>query len=109
MGNRQSAITEPLEEESEGSPLSEIALRSEVGFWREMIQARSEALPAEAVERMHHALALAEHRLVELYEGHSVVASSQVIDFACAKNRDSRGRLGQADVRAGQAGPRRGS
>ena len=67
MGNSRSAILQSAEDETEDLQANETALRSEVGFWREMIQARSDALPAEAVERMHHALALAEHRLVALY------------------------------------------
>ncbi len=46
---------------------NEAALRSEIAFWQEMIAARGEAMPREAVERMHHALALAEKRLLEFY------------------------------------------
>jgi len=66
---------------------NEAALRSEVGFWREMIRARSDALPAEAVERMHHALALAEYRLVALYGRRFEDSASQVIDLAAARSR----------------------
>ena len=48
--------------------LSETVLRSEIAFWKEMIETRCEALPPEAVERMHHALALAERRLTGLQQ-----------------------------------------
>jgi hypothetical protein len=52
-----------------------------------MIRARSDALPAEAVERMHHALALAEYRLVALYGRRFEDSASQVIDLAAARSR----------------------
>jgi hypothetical protein len=87
MGNRRSANLQSAEEDTEGLQVNEAALRSEVGFWREMIRARSDALPAEAVERMHHALALAEHRLVALYGHRHEEKSPQVIDLAAARRR----------------------
>ena len=46
---------------------SEFELRSEVAFWRELIRDSGEALPADSVERMQQALALAESRLRQLY------------------------------------------
>ena len=91
MGNSQTANLLSSEEETGGSQFNEIALRSEVSFWREMIQARSEELAAEAVERMHYALALAEHRLVELYGSTPGKASSRVVDFDRARKRTSAG------------------
>ena len=87
MGNSRSASLQSAEEETEDLQVSEAALRSEVGFWREMIQARSEALPAEAVERMHHAMALAEHRLVALYKRRHEQDTPRVIDLAAARRR----------------------
>ena len=91
MGNSQTANLLSSEEETGGSQFNEVALRSEVSCWREMIQARSEDLPAEAVERMHYALALAEHRLVELYGSAPGRASSRGVDFARANKRVSTG------------------
>ena len=43
-------------------------LRSEIGFWREMIDSCGSGKPPEAVERMRHALGLAESRLAALLE-----------------------------------------
>lgn len=43
---------------------SEALLRSEVAFWREMLSGDLGSLPAESVERMRQALALAEYRLL---------------------------------------------
>ena len=51
-----------------GPNINETVLRSEIAFWQEMIGSSSNALPPEAVERMHQALALAEKRLSCLYE-----------------------------------------
>ncbi len=44
----------------------EVLLRSEIGFWRELIESCPEAAPIDSVERMNHALALAESRLADL-------------------------------------------
>lgn len=49
----------------------EMLLRSEIGFWREMLAESGEALPAESLERMRQALALAERRLLQLATGES--------------------------------------
>jgi len=38
-------------------------LRSEIGFWQEMIRLRGERVSEESLERMHQALALAQCRL----------------------------------------------
>lgn len=85
MADRQPANLPSSAEESAGLHFSEFALRSEVAFWREMISARSDALPREAGERMRQALALAEWRLAEHYERRPEGAASQVIDFARVK------------------------
>jgi hypothetical protein len=89
MGNSQSANLQAEGEEPGDLQPSETALRSEVAFWREMIGARSEALPAEAVERMHHALALAEHRIVALYGRRNTPDVPRVIDLAAARRKMS--------------------
>lgn len=47
----------------------EMLLRSEIGFWREMLAESGDALPAESLERMRQALALAEGRLLQLITG----------------------------------------
>jgi hypothetical protein len=44
----------------------EVLLRSEVGFWRELIDSCPEAHSSDSVERMNHALALAESRLADV-------------------------------------------
>jgi hypothetical protein len=46
----------------------ETLLQSEIGFWRDMIEACGEREAAETVERMQQALALAERRLATLLE-----------------------------------------
>jgi hypothetical protein len=46
----------------------EALLQSEIGFWRELIETCREDEPAETVERMQQALALAERRLAKLSE-----------------------------------------
>ncbi len=45
----------------------ETLLRYEVGFWRDLLNTESGALPPESVERMRQALALAERRLQDWY------------------------------------------
>lgn len=47
---------------------SEFELRAEVAFWRELIRDSAGAVPAESMERMRQALALAESRLRQVYE-----------------------------------------
>jgi hypothetical protein len=44
--------------------ISEALLRSEIGFWRELIVTCQESESPDSVERMRYALALAESRLV---------------------------------------------
>lgn len=47
--------------------LNESLLRSEIAFWRDMIETQNLAGQShEALERMHQALALAEYRLAGL-------------------------------------------
>ena len=43
--------------------VSEALLRTEIGFWRDLIESCQETDPPERVERMRFALALAESRL----------------------------------------------
>jgi len=43
--------------------ISEALLRSEIGFWREMIESCQESDPPDSIERMRYALALAESKL----------------------------------------------
>jgi hypothetical protein len=45
--------------------ISEALLRSEIGFWREMIDTCQESESPDNVERMRYALALAESRLAK--------------------------------------------
>jgi hypothetical protein len=45
----------------------ETLLRSEITFWRELLASCDGSQPAEAVDRMRQALALAEYRLLSLY------------------------------------------
>ena len=46
---------------------SELLLRSEVAFWRDLVASSGDTLPPESFERMQQALALAERRLLQLY------------------------------------------
>jgi len=48
--------------------INEARLRSEIGFWREMIDSCDEEQPPDSIERMQQALALAETRLAHLFE-----------------------------------------
>jgi hypothetical protein len=48
--------------------IHESLLRSEIGFWLDMIETARETEPADSVERMRYALALAETRLGKLSE-----------------------------------------
>lgn len=48
--------------------INEALLRSEIGFWRELIDSCGASQPTESVERMRQALALAESRLAGLFE-----------------------------------------
>ena len=45
--------------------ISEALLKSEIGFWREMIETCQESQSPDNVERMRYALALAESRLAK--------------------------------------------
>ena len=53
-----------------GPGINEALLRSEIGFWRELIDACNDKEPTDSVERMQQALALAESRLRELFQSH---------------------------------------
>lgn len=53
-----------------GTGANEALLRSEIGFWREMIDSCADTQPEASVERMHQALELAEGRLMRLFENH---------------------------------------
>lgn len=46
--------------------VSEALLRAEIGFWRELLQECDQSVPADSVERMRQALALAERRFLQL-------------------------------------------
>ena len=48
--------------------INEALLRSEIGFWRELIDSSNSSQPAASIERMQQALALAESRLACLFE-----------------------------------------
>lgn len=53
-----------------GLDMNEALLRSEVGFWREMIESSEGMQTPECIERMHQARALAESKLRLLLELH---------------------------------------
>ena len=48
--------------------INEALLRSEIGFWREMIDSCGKTQPAASIERMQQAMALAESKLSMLFE-----------------------------------------
>lgn len=63
------ATTENMKSDTKGATgvrhgISEALLRSEIGFWREMIESCQETDPPDSIERMRFALALAESKLV---------------------------------------------
>ena len=55
---------------------SDILLRAEIGFWRDLLAAADHGVPAESIERMQQALALAEHRLLQLFGNRTVPTAS---------------------------------
>jgi len=56
-----------IEDKPSTQALNESLLRSEIRFWRELIESFGEVpWPRESTERMRQALALAEYRLAEL-------------------------------------------
>jgi hypothetical protein len=52
--------------------INQSVLHSEIGFWREMLHASDEHTPPASLERMRHALALAERRFKELFVHYKV-------------------------------------
>jgi hypothetical protein len=65
------AISEHNDSDRQGASgvergITEALLRTEIGFWREMIVSCQETEPPDSIERMQHALALAEMRLGHL-------------------------------------------
>jgi len=65
----------------------EVMLRSEIGFWRELIESCPEAHPTDSVERMNHALALAESRLADLLGSCKPMANVHHLDESRRKHR----------------------
>jgi hypothetical protein len=55
---------------------NEALLRSEITFWKDMIAASDPTYPLESMERMQHALALAEWRLATLFREYQDAYSS---------------------------------
>jgi len=72
--------SEPQASESTRFGINEAQLRSEIGFWREMIDSCCDTQPGDSIERMHQALALAESRLHELFESHRVARRAGNLD-----------------------------
>jgi len=54
--------------------INETLLRSEIGFWQEMIDSDDESLAPDALERMQQALALAQSRLKSLFRNYQRAA-----------------------------------
>ena len=57
---------------------SETLLRAEIDFWRRLLGDSDCLLPPESIERMRQALALAEHRYLQLFGDHSTDRRSSV-------------------------------
>jgi hypothetical protein len=55
---------------------SDILLRVEIGFWRDLLAAADHSVAAESIERMQQALALAERRLLQLFGKRAVPTAS---------------------------------
>ena len=64
-------------------------LRSEIEFWQEMIQASSGAMPAQAMERMQFALALARKRLAEHLGSPADAKPCRVVEIHRARREKS--------------------
>jgi hypothetical protein len=63
--------TENMVSDSQGATgvprgINKALLQSEIGFWRELIESCKETDPPDRIERMHHALALAESKLASI-------------------------------------------
>jgi len=85
MAESEISTSEDSASTQAGPRVNETVLRSEIAFWQEMIGTTSNALPPEAVERMHHALALAEKRLSGLYDLHLSARPSNVFHLEQAR------------------------
>lgn len=85
MAESEISTSEDSASTQAGPRVNETVLRSEIAFWQEMIGTSSNALPPEAVERMHHALALAEKRLSGLYDLHLSARPSNVFHLEQAR------------------------
>lgn len=59
-----------------GAGTSEVLLRAEIGFWRELLNSCDGSVPADSIERMQQALALAEHRFLQLCRDRGAVNAS---------------------------------
>lgn len=68
MATKQNISSEGEEPAGWEYMLNEASLRSEIGFWRELIDSCPQTQSPESLERMNHALALAETRLQNLFE-----------------------------------------
>lgn len=55
---------------------SEALLRAEIGFWRDLLRECGRSVPDESIERMQQALALAEHRFLQLQSHNWAVSES---------------------------------
>ena len=67
MNNRKTRDKKPPVRHSDNGEGAEFLLRAEVAFWREMIGSCDDDYPAASRERMQHALAFAEYRLMRCY------------------------------------------
>ena len=80
---------------------NEALLRSEIGFWKELIGSRDPSIAPASVERMEHALALAEKRLAELFQKYrnglkkNLSGSGNVVFIG--QKRQAKDRSGQAE------------
>lgn len=66
MKSEDKGHTEIHGSHGQGAGDCEALLRAEIGFWRELLEESSESVPAASIERMRQALALAEHRFLQL-------------------------------------------
>lgn len=66
MASSKHTNTVAKKDTSRGREAAEALLRSEIEFWRELIDSCPDNHPEESIERMNQALALAESRLSSL-------------------------------------------
>jgi hypothetical protein len=78
MGNTVEQNSDAQDSTGAEFDINEARLRAEIGFWRELIDSCDEEQPPDSIERMNHALALAELRLAHLFETYQKISGDGI-------------------------------